>query len=92
MAYLRTDDNQIADKSDTFRGTDITIGSVLTGGDTMECSACHDVHNSSLAERNNGERFLWTSNNGSEFCLTCHLKAGDPADGSANQTPNGIGQ
>ena len=66
-------DNEIHATTATFRGTTITIGSVLTGG-VMECSSCHDVHNSTPAERNNAERFLWTSNNGSEFCLSCHNK------------------
>ena len=67
-------DDEIAQKSDTFNNTSITIGSVLTGGDTMECAACHDVHNTNVTGRNNAERFLWTSNNNSQFCLSCHLK------------------
>ena len=67
-------DDEIAQKTDTFKDTTITIGSVLTGGDTMECSSCHDVHNTNVAGRNNAERFLWTSNNSSHFCLSCHLK------------------
>jgi predicted CXXCH cytochrome family protein len=46
-----------------------TIGDLLWGGN-MECSTCHDVHNS----QNTGEKFLWISDSGSAFCLTCHLK------------------
>ncbi len=71
---VTADDDEIAQKTDTFKDTTITIGSVLTGGDTMECSSCHDVHNTNVAGRNNAERFLWTSNDSSHFCLSCHLK------------------
>lgn len=63
-----TGDDEIAQTSATFAGTSITIGSVLTGG-VMECSSCLDVHNGAT-----GERFLWTTNNASAFCLSCHLK------------------
>ena len=63
-----TGDDEIAATSATFANTSITIGSVLTGG-VMECSSCHDVHNGTSAER-----FLWTTNNSSAFCLSCHLK------------------
>ena len=38
----------------------------------MECVTCHDVHNTQ--NQPGAERFLWMSNNGSKFCLTCHLK------------------
>jgi hypothetical protein len=52
------------------------IGDLLdgTGGSTgrMECVTCHDVHNTQNAA--GAERFLWRSNNSSNFCLTCHLK------------------
>jgi len=54
----------------------VTINDLLdgTGGATgmMECVTCHDVHNTKNAP--NAERFLWRSNNQSNFCLTCHLK------------------
>lgn len=36
----------------------------------VECVTCHDVHNI----RNQGEKFLWTSDARSNFCFTCHLK------------------
>jgi hypothetical protein len=56
--------------------TGVTIGELLdgTGGTTgqMECVTCHDVHNTQNAP--GAERFLWRSNNNSNFCLTCHLK------------------
>jgi len=45
------------------------IGDLLWAG-KMECTTCHDVHNT----KNTGEKFLWKSDKNSEFCLTCHLK------------------
>lgn len=42
------------------------------GNGNMECVTCHDVHNTQNAA--GAERFLWRSNNNSNFCLTCHLK------------------
>jgi len=54
-------------------GTSTTIGDLLYGTNkTMECVTCHDVHNTQ--NQTNAERFLWRSNNESNFCLTCHLK------------------
>jgi len=53
----------------------VTIGDLLYGsvsGPTFECVTCHDVHNTANAP--GAERFLWRSNNQSNFCLTCHLK------------------
>lgn len=56
--------------------TGVVIGDLLdgTGATTgnMECVTCHDVHNTQNAP--GAERFLWRSNVGSNFCLTCHLK------------------
>ena len=46
-----------------------TISDLLREG-KMECVTCHDVHNL----RNQGEKFLWTSDSRSNFCLTCHIK------------------
>lgn len=45
------------------------IGDLLWAG-KMECTTCHDVHNT----KNTGETFLWISNQHSEFCCACHLK------------------
>jgi len=50
--------------SDLLNGTGATA--------TMECITCHDVHNTGNAQ--GAERFLWRSNNQSNFCLVCHLK------------------
>jgi hypothetical protein len=50
----------------------VKIADLLYGEGTMECVTCHDVHNT--GNEQNAERFLWRSNNQSNFCLTCHLK------------------
>jgi len=69
-------DPEISDKSETFRNSDIRIADVLTGGETMECSSCHDVHNSGNQMLSGAfpERFLWTSDDHSDLCLSCHRK------------------
>jgi predicted CXXCH cytochrome family protein len=41
-----------------------------SGGDQVECSSCHDPHNSTAAE----QPFLVTTNAGSALCNTCHVK------------------
>jgi predicted CXXCH cytochrome family protein len=46
-----------------------TIGDLLWAG-KVECTTCHDVHNT----KNEGEKFLWKSDENSGLCLTCHLK------------------
>ena len=63
-------DDEIAQTSKVFPGTgNTTIGSLLYAG-KMECVTCHDVHNT----KNQGETFLWISDENSKFCLVCHLK------------------
>lgn len=63
---------------DAAAGSPVTTGSVKIGdllygaNKTMECVTCHDVHNT--ANKAGAERFLWRSDNNSNFCLTCHLK------------------
>ena len=64
---VATADNEIA--ATTASMGSYTIGDLLWAGN-MECTTCHDVHNS----RNTGEKFLWVSDTNSDFCLTCHLK------------------
>ena len=49
----------------------VKIGDVLVNNE-FECVSCHDVHNT--ANSAGAERFLWRSNNESNFCLVCHLK------------------
>jgi len=62
-------DNEIAAPTTLVGTTGYTIGPLLWNG-KMECTTCHDVHNT----KNRGERFLWTSDGNSNFCKTCHLK------------------
>jgi predicted CXXCH cytochrome family protein len=47
----------------------LTINDVLWG-DNMECSSCHDVHNT----KNTGKKFLWVEDTNSNLCLSCHKK------------------
>lgn len=71
---VQADDNEIAATDvEMVPGMGVNIGDLLYGADnTMECVTCHDVHNT--ANQEGAERFLWRSNNESNFCLTCHLK------------------
>ncbi len=43
-------------------------GVVFFGGDRLECSSCHDVHDNSIPP------FLIKDNTGSALCLSCHIK------------------
>ncbi len=36
----------------------------------MECTTCHDVHNT----QNEGSKFTWVMDRGSNLCLSCHKK------------------
>lgn len=82
-------DDEIADPDTVMVPTGLVAGGLASGSvgagvairdllddsnstDNMECVTCHDVHNTKNAP--NAERFLWRSNNQSNFCLTCHLK------------------
>ena len=47
----------------------LTIGEVLWNG-KMECSSCHDVHNT----KNSGSKFTWTEDTNSALCLTCQSR------------------
>jgi len=47
-----------------------TIKEVLLSGGTVQCSSCHDVHNSFTA----ADPLLKISNSGSRLCLSCHDK------------------
>ena len=64
---VATVDDEIASPTATMGQYE--IGDLLWQG-RMECTTCHDVHNT----KNEGEKFLWISDVNSEFCLTCHLK------------------
>ncbi len=50
-------------------GTTGTIADLLFGAD-VECSSCHDVHNT----KSNGGKLLLVDNAASALCLTCHAK------------------
>jgi predicted CXXCH cytochrome family protein len=62
-------DDEIQRSTEVFTASN-TIGDLLWSG-KMECTTCHDVHNT----KNTGEKFLWKSDAQSALCLTCHLKA-----------------
>ena len=66
---VQVTDDEIAVKT-TVMAPGVRIADLLWAGN-MECTTCHDVHNT----KNPGaEKFLWKSDAGSEFCMTCHLK------------------
>jgi predicted CXXCH cytochrome family protein len=71
-AAATADDDEIAASDTTMVGS-VTIADLLWNGN-MECTTCHDVHNT----KNTGEKFLWKSDQNSAFCLTCHLKSETP--------------
>jgi predicted CXXCH cytochrome family protein len=65
-------DDEIADITTTLLGNNpygLTIENLLWGG-RMECSTCHDVHNT----KNTGSKFVWVDDENSNLCLSCHLK------------------
>jgi predicted CXXCH cytochrome family protein len=62
-------DDEIADPLNAMGTTGYTIGDLLWNN-KMECSTCHDVHNT----KNQGRKFTWVEDTNSAFCLTCHLK------------------
>jgi predicted CXXCH cytochrome family protein len=67
---VQVKDNEIKPSATTLVGaTGLNISNLLWNGN-MECTTCHDVHNT----KSKGERFLWTSDGNSAFCLTCHDK------------------
>jgi predicted CXXCH cytochrome family protein len=47
----------------------LTISDLLWNN-RMECSSCHDVHNT----KNEGNKFTWVMDTQSNLCLTCHAK------------------
>jgi len=67
-ANVKANDNEI-NSTDTIVTGSMTIASLLWNGN-VECTTCHDVHNT----KNAGEKFLWASDQNSAFCLKCHNK------------------
>jgi predicted CXXCH cytochrome family protein len=47
----------------------LTIGDLLWGG-KVECTSCHDVHNT----KNEGQKFTWVEDTRSNLCFSCHNK------------------
>ncbi|MEW6117896.1 MAG: cytochrome c3 family protein [Nitrospirota bacterium] len=66
-AMVKATDDEIADTTATLGS--YTIGDLLWAG-KMECTTCHDVHNT----KNTGNKFLWIEDTNSQFCMACHLK------------------
>ena len=51
-----------------------TISTVMLSNGTVQCSSCHDVHNSFTVPGTDGQPLLKVSKAGSALCLTCHNK------------------
>jgi len=65
-------DDEIRDASATLQGDNpygLTISDLLWGG-SVECTSCHDVHNT----KNTGSKFLWVADTHSDLCFSCHKK------------------
>ena len=65
-------DDEIRDSSSELRGDNpygLLISDLLWGG-RIECSSCHDVHNT----KNTGSKFLWVADTHSDLCFSCHAK------------------
>lgn len=65
-------DDEINPSSSSLLGANsygLTISDLLWNG-KMECSSCHDVHNT----KNEGSKFTWVQDTRSNLCLTCHNK------------------
>ncbi|MDH5630876.1 MAG: cytochrome c3 family protein [Gammaproteobacteria bacterium] len=52
-------------------GTTGSIANLLLAAGEVQCSSCHDVHNTNAVT---GTKLLVKSNAGSALCLTCHNK------------------
>ena len=71
-AVIAAGDDEINDPSNPLKNSSrgLIINDLLWGG-KVECTSCHDVHNT----KNDGSKFLWVNdNNQSDLCLSCHLK------------------
>lgn len=65
-------DNEIRDPSSALLGNNpygLTVEDVLWGR-SIECSSCHDVHNT----KNTGKKFLRVEDDHSNLCFSCHKK------------------
>jgi len=68
-AALALADGGLHDPTTTQSGLGGTITNTMLIGNKMQCSSCHDVHNSA-----NLANLLLKSNTASALCLTCHDK------------------
>lgn len=66
---LATDDGELADPSLAQSGLGGTIDDDMLISGKMQCSSCHDVHNTASINY-----MLLKSNSASALCLTCHVK------------------
>jgi hypothetical protein len=70
---LAAKDGELFPPSSTDSGVGSTIKKDLLINDSLECSSCHDVHNSGAAAAVN-DHLLVISQVQSRLCLTCHNK------------------
>jgi len=71
---LATEDGELYDPVTKLSGVVGSVGSIdedMLFQGKMECSSCHDVHNTRAVE---GTKLLLKDNTGSALCLTCHDK------------------
>ncbi len=71
---LATEDGELYDPSTKFSGLVGSSGTIhddMLFQGRMECSSCHDVHNTRAVA---GTKLLRKDNTGSALCLTCHDK------------------
>lgn len=66
-------DGELHAPTSTPSGLGSTIHNDMLLDGSMECSTCHDVHNSASAEAVN-DNLLVVTQSGSQLCLTCHDK------------------
>jgi predicted CXXCH cytochrome family protein len=65
-------DDEIRDPSLPLLGLNpfgLTVNDLLWMN-KVECTSCHDVHNT----KNSGLKFLWVEDTNSNLCFSCHLK------------------
>jgi predicted CXXCH cytochrome family protein len=68
-AALATSDGGLQNPATALSGLGGTIAANMLVSGKMQCSSCHDVHNSAGVAH-----LLLKSNSGSALCLTCHKK------------------
>jgi len=71
---LATEDGELYDPATKLSGVVGSVGSIdedMLFQGRMECSSCHDVHNTRAVA---GTKLLLKDNTGSALCLTCHDK------------------